>query len=184
MSDGKGRKKDQNFNPRSPHGERPTDGDAQAPPRKISIHAPRTGSDRNQRTRERKTKDFNPRSPHGERRFILFHPRLPEPFQSTLPARGATFYSFPSASSRTISIHAPRTGSDMARHGKMAKQGISIHAPRTGSDALATSFLSAGTISIHAPRTGSDIPLSTASLVQSTFQSTLPARGATKSSTR
>ena len=33
------------FNPRSPHGERPTDGDAQAPPRKISTHAPRTGSD-------------------------------------------------------------------------------------------------------------------------------------------
>ena len=37
---------------------------------------------------------------------------------------------------RTISIHAPRTGSDIAVDGKKYATGeISIHAPRTGSDA-------------------------------------------------
>ena len=79
------------FNPRSPHGERrhqpaapaaggrrfqstlpargaTTDGDAQAPPRKISIHAPRTGSDRQRPRSAPSARHFNPRSPHGERR--------------------------------------------------------------------------------------------------------------------
>ena len=56
-----------------------------------------------------------------------------------------------------ISIHAPRTGSDVAQLGKTyAIQIISIHAPRTGSDESAMDKLLAKTISIHAPRTGSD----------------------------
>ena len=79
------------FNPRSPHGERhlsqkfdslpvlfqstlPAWGATahlgeQAILNKISIHAPRMGSDWNS-TRARSTRrDFNPRSPHGERRY-------------------------------------------------------------------------------------------------------------------
>ena len=78
------------FNPRSPHGERP-----------FGLGAIRAGA------------DFNPRSPHGERRCkpvsaescdLYFNPRSPHGerptpstcfshkylFQSTLPARGAT----------------------------------------------------------------------------------------------
>ena len=39
-----------------------------------------------------------------------------------------------------------------------------------------------GAISIHAPRTGSDIPYCAAVLILFVFQSTLPARGATHSS--
>ena len=100
-----------NFNPRSPHGERP-DGDAQAPPRKISTHAPRTGSDPGTPGGTEEQKYFNPRSPHGERRRRVqrlpfrqnFNPRSPHgerqakrgesrgrhAFQPTLPARGAT----------------------------------------------------------------------------------------------
>ena len=57
----------------------------------ISIHAPRTGSDRmeeNQRQREA--------------------------FQSTLPARGATISESDLRVALIISIHAPRTGSDSA----------------------------------------------------------------------
>ena len=57
----------QDFNPRSPHGERLRSLMGLPLSAAISIHAPRTGSDRSKRTRERKTKDFNPRSPHGER---------------------------------------------------------------------------------------------------------------------
>ena len=100
---------------------------------------------------------FNPRSPHGERRseVILIVFLL------------------------SISIHAPRTGSDVIQrrfwrreayfnprspHGERRGytqelnkiRQISIHAPRTGSDpALYTAVIKAF-ISIHAPRTGSD----------------------------
>ena len=58
--------------------------------------------------------NFNPRSPHGERlggcsttksRGLLF--------QSTLPARGATPESGKRVRTIRISIHAPRTGSDI-----------------------------------------------------------------------
>ncbi len=56
----------------------------------ISIHAPRTGSDRNAEGFEWGVSYFNPRSPHGER-LMNFARRVAEAtFQPTLPARGAT----------------------------------------------------------------------------------------------
>ncbi len=77
---------------------------------------------------------FNPRSPRGERRFmvtprkggICFNPRSPrgerrspskssQPegmFQSTLPAWGATAERDAARAKTTVSIHAPRVGSD------------------------------------------------------------------------
>ena len=81
----------------------------------ISIHAPRTGSDCFWRNGGRRRGDFNPRSPHGERLAGVTTPSSPLPFQSTLPARGATPPK-PRRCARTdISIHAPRTGSDFIR---------------------------------------------------------------------
>ena len=74
-----------NFNPRSPYGERPDDPADSDAPRKISIHAPLTGSDPNT-IRERATEgNFNPRSPYGERpagggrrpASLDFNPRSP-----------------------------------------------------------------------------------------------------------
>ena len=57
----------------------------------ISIHAPRTGSD-----------------------TVVFSDLLElAPFQSTLPARGATLHVRHGFFSHNISIHAPRTGSDI-----------------------------------------------------------------------
>ena len=78
---------------------------------------------------------FNPRSPHGERQqsspayapFVPFQSTLPArgataqfdkvfqqiAFQSTLPARGATFSGKVIYQHILISIHAPRTGSDL-----------------------------------------------------------------------
>ena len=100
-----------------------------------------------------------------------------------------------------ISIHAPRTGSDAQWYDTIQDCIISIHAPRTGSDAQNADVIHLLTISIHAPRTGSDTtprmrstttrhfnprsphgerhckPISRRGIV--TFQSTLPARGAT-----
>ena len=109
------------FNPRSPDGERhsplgvattiakisihaPRMGSdvskSFAPPNvsRISIHAPRMGSDINHAIPQHATIDFNPRSPDGERRYHRHAVRRV----------------------RQISIHAPRMGSDRrnyARHG-------------------------------------------------------------------
>ena len=102
--------------------------------------------------------DFNPRSPHGERHpDVMLNQKFPI-FQSTLPARGATDVLATYWETLKISIHAPRTGSDER------KGGILQH------------FL----ISIHAPRTGSDGKRQRERLAECTFQSTLPARGATR----
>ena len=78
-----------NFNPRSPHGERLTYPHG-ANKQEISIHAPRTGSDLGARRHGRRPHNFNPRSPHGERQIRDVNANTFQPFQSTLPARGAT----------------------------------------------------------------------------------------------
>ena len=81
-----------------------------------------------------------------------------------------------------ISIHAPREGGDFMflRRGTRHFV-ISIHAPREGGDVM---FLRRGTrrfvISIHAPREGGDIYNLLCRIPSRTFQSTPPARGATK----
>ena len=147
----------------------------------ISIHAPRTGSDRPcGQMRGRRVRDFNPRSPHGERRATDAYRSAFWTFQSTLPARGATPSSAFSMPQSGISIHAPRTGSDLCALAVIVRLVISIHAPRTGSDRTRCSSPTTRryfnprsphgerpcrgykarheqTISIHAPRTGSDV---------------------------
>ena len=55
-----------------------------------------------------------------------------------------------------ISIHAPRTGSDIDYIMQRLAKKISIHAPRTGSDGKHPFSYIDIIISIHAPRTGSD----------------------------
>ena len=55
------------FNPRSPHGERHARDAVARLDDDISIHAPRTGSDRKPLSYPFPRKHFNPRSPHGER---------------------------------------------------------------------------------------------------------------------
>ena len=258
------------FNPRSPHGERrgilssPTD------ERRISIHAPRTGSDFRRSVKGFPPKYFNPRSPHGERRRqeplgtvcpeisihapstgsdrwdrpktsgkgisihaprtgsderIYQHLTFTHGFQSTLPARGATSSTFadllgsahfnprsPHGERRagesrlrradSISIHAPRTGSDATLSRRFLLSEISIHAPRTGSDGVSlprelrriyfnprsphgerqapsVSFLPGTYFNPRSPH-GERLKLSGRTSRQKEFQSTLPARGATK----
>ena len=78
------------FNPRSPHGERPS----------VMSHNPTPYCYFNPRSPHGERPDFqrdlwgnqhfNPRSPHGERRFLPSGPAAASVFQSTLPARGAT----------------------------------------------------------------------------------------------
>ena len=100
------------FNPRSPHGERPAGSIQHILHRTISIHAPRTGSDSLLQQNGRTGRHFNPRSPHGER-HVGFNLQVTQiRFQSTLPARGATRGWFTEENFTYISIHAPRRGSD------------------------------------------------------------------------
>ena len=55
---------------------------------------------------------FNPRSPHGERHALIWNEWFRDEFQSTLPAWGATERDARGGTRYTISIHAPRMGSD------------------------------------------------------------------------
>ena len=57
---------------------------------------------------------------------------------------------------------------------------ISIHAPRKGSDQSPDRPVLVIHISIHAPRKGSDVWRSRIATLSTAFQSTLPARGATR----
>ena len=130
------------------------------PQAKISIHAPREGSDLGL--------------------YHLFGDG--ELFQSTLPVRGATVPVQPVFRGTFISIHAPREGSDPSSGDEIATHtAISIHAPREGSDLLAfCRFPASVLISIHAPREGSDGHGRHALGIAQQFQSTLPVRGATR----
>ncbi len=74
-----------NFNPRSPHGERPAIGDILPCPRRISIHAPRTGSDSLKMPLSIRIRHFNPRSPHGERLGGKLHEDAPFNFNPRSP---------------------------------------------------------------------------------------------------
>ena len=171
--------------------------------RRISIHAPRAGS------------DVSP----------LWSCRHHPLFQSTLPVRGATYKICPrrsrgyyfnprspcgerrgnakyAGSDLDISIHAPRAGSDQKglpeqlrrrnfnprspcgerrtnANNQVSAWSISIHAPRAGSDAYSTDGRYKVKISIHAPRAGSDGIAIERSETKKEFQSTLPVRGAT-----
>ena len=172
---------EKHFNPRSPWGERPHALRVSLGLWRISIHAPRGGSDSCWYSSPARIVYFNPRSPWGE--------RLRYPLQ-VLPA-GA------------ISIHAPRGGSDPPwETSKNMIQEISIHAPRGGSDVDKSvghkpkknfnprspwgerhhppQVRPLPPISIHAPRGGSDVDTGyeKTSVI---FQSTLPVGGATRS---
>ena len=123
------------FNPRSPHGERRHVTTPLLPVARISIHAPRTGSDGNGEgnTLNARISIHAPRT-GSDQQFQCGLTRCIR-FQSTLPARGATPDVRSCVEIVCISIHAPRTGSDppcLYLDGKAYR--ISIHAPRTGSD--------------------------------------------------
>ena len=128
----------------------------------ISIHAPRTGSDQNQLNQLQQAAHFNPRSPHGERLELV--EKLVEEYK--------------------ISIHAPRTGSDAKYRENREKHQISIHAPRTGSDSRGRCALTR-CINFN-PRSphGERRVCAGHTLYKGKFQSTLPARGATRGRTK
>ena len=105
-----------------------------------------------------KISNFNPRSPHGERRR-RGKPKPPTPkFQSTLPARGAT--TSPISSEKLTTYFNPRSPHGERRRNAVFSAILQNFNPR----------------SPHGERLDIDNKLQ----VAFTFQSTLPARGATK----
>ena len=102
-------------------------------------------------------------------------------FQSTPPARGATYLYDRHGSIAAISIHAPREGGDDV---KARRAGVQLdfnpRPPRGGRRGDAPVADAYAGISIHAPREGGDLVSTICSPQSSQFQSTPPARGATK----
>ena len=100
----------------------------------ISIHAPRTGSDNGRVLEADALTIISIHAPRTGSDFRISQMGVHLAFQSTLPARGATFNFYGQQSYEYISIHAPRTGSDDTLSRENRTITISIHAPRTGSD--------------------------------------------------
>ena len=169
------------FNPRSPRGERLSTDPLFTAQLFISIHAPREGSDMTgEDTLTRKYQfqstlpargattakilfrtasvDFNPRSPRGERRVVVS--RL-SPLLGNFNPRS------PRGERRRIDVfHIIQILFQSTLPARGATAGVfrQLHSPQ---------------ISIHAPREGSDRSLESLLTDGVRFQSTLPARGAT-----
>ena len=145
----------------------------------ISIHAPRTGSDRCNHYAGNAGKYFNPRSPHGERLIDALTAQRIEAFQSTLPARGATAPSCVENVPKLFQSTLPARGATLLCYHFSRRKGISIHAPRTGSDNGASRGTDkAGNFNPRSPH-GERHAVERFYALSPAFQSTLPARGAT-----
>ena len=147
----------------------------------ISIHAPRTGSDCEARTTSISGCYFNPRSPHGERLRLLDFVIHVCKFQSTLPARGATSKSRRQGNPQWISIHAPRTGSDFLNQAgrSLGRKFQSTLPARGATDATPSLTAPCKNFNPRSPH-GERLTHATQSIMRARFQSTLPARGATQ----
>ena len=172
----------QHFNPRSPHGER-----LRGQLRRGCADAdfnPRSPHGERQKRRTAQSGDagnFNPRSPHGERQMTTGLRASTFEFQSTLPARGATCLQAAGGDGKEFQSTLPARGATQRRrHPSRRTEGISIHAPRTGSDGHGLhGNAHAGNFNPRSPH--GERPSRAASGQQSQqFQSTLPARGATR----
>ena len=165
-----------NFNPRSPHGERQSLRGNPGDLFRISIHAPRMGSDRqlvrshqvgqyfNPRslmgsdyapwTRSARHRNFNPRSLMGSDLRLVSQQHCCCAFQSTPPAWGATKEHTIISEIITISIHAPAWGATINQERHEVARIISIHAPAWGATVRLFVFSLNVCISIHAPAWG------------------------------
>ena len=145
-----------NFNPRSPWGERrfqplvllhqflfqstlPVGGATlrsagSLPDSRISIHAPRGGSDFPGLVIIFVRPHFNPRSPWGERLVYRLYTQTHHRFQSTLPVGGATRFDLPQAARLQFQSTLPVGGATLDLLCPIVDYAISIHAPRGGSD--------------------------------------------------
>ena len=147
----------EDFNPRSPHGERPYSAARVVSLVRISTHAPRTGSDvpRHVCFAAVLISTHAPRTGSDDARGGLS--LMDDLFQPTLPARGATIEEMHKGFGVRISTHAPRTGSDTTRTARCWKPAYFNPRSPHGERLFARRYCTA----------------------RNRFQPTLPARGAT-----
>ena len=168
------------FNPRSPWGERRRLSHRRGRARQFQSTLPVGGATNAVRDREGRTTNFNPRSPWGERLFRHLHVRNYKKFQSTLPVGGATKARLSREKLLSISIHAPRGGSDSwwkslsysgrnfnprspwgerlgLTHSNTRTADFNPRSPWGERLGWFTELSPADEISIHAPRGGSDL---------------------------
>ena len=172
------------FNPRSPHGERPSGwltwmvAMANFNPR--SPHGERRPS----LCTAFRAADFNPRSPHGERQLLQGKGYQLLIFQPTLPARGATKGRKRPRKRRKFQPTLPARGATNTVEWWEACCKISTHAPRTGSDPTpGLTDAGKGHFNPRSPH-GERLQRGEVRPVTGQFQPTLPARGATASARR
>ena len=124
---------------------------------RISIHAPRGGSDQAVSFTNYSKGVFQSTLPVGGATDQRYHNLHRQQFQSTLPVGGATARLPCGVSAPVISIHAPRGGSDRLYHSQnVIKVYFNPRSPwgeRRGSPSIISVRYY---ISIHAPRGGSD----------------------------
>ena len=147
------------FNPRSPHGERPGWCCLCRGSWRISIHAPRTGSDPANAAIRRAVSRFQSTLPARGATGCSIGCFLTQLiFQSTLPARGAT--SSKSSRMPVFSNFNPRSphGERPMRIAALSPRWLHFNPRSPHGERLATVHSDFGgvRISIHAPRTGSD----------------------------
>ena len=106
-------------------------------------------------------------------------------FQSTHPVRGATLFPHGHTVAGVFQSTHPVRGATDKLVRLRAVFHISIHAPREGCDELHAGAAAVNVgISIHAPREGCDAEPMACGSADTTFQSTHPVRGATKTRRR
>ena len=124
----------QDFNPRAPHGARPTALTVRESVGGISIHALRMERDPRSLDPSDPTQHFNPRAPHGARPFPVIRKEGIAGFQSTRSAWSATPDFSEAEGLTSISIHALRMERDCTLCIYHCQSYISIHALRMERD--------------------------------------------------
>ena len=168
------------FNPRSPRGERPAASTDLQQHQSFNPRSPRGERPRAPPLTQQAVTNFNPRSPRGERQDLRATRANAYLFQSTLPARGATQAAGRSPKNLIFQSTLPARGATILRpschlltgyFNPRSPRGERRFSPRHNNRPLP--------ISIQAPREGSDPGCLAVCRSGRRFQSTLPARGAT-----
>ena len=190
------------FNPRSPQGERPKKINVNPTIFHFNPRSPQ-GERPNQKYPMMRHQNFNPRSPQGERLAVVSMDNFVPEFQSTLPAGGATAGGSENRSAgdnfnprspqgerrhQAYTLRAVRHFNPRSPQGErpdsmvsplLSDRHFNPRSPQGERQRLYEKYINDKTISIHAPRRGSDFMTVGSTTTTHTFQSTLPAGGAT-----
>ncbi|PRX55989.1 hypothetical protein B0G52_1382 [Cohnella sp. SGD-V74] len=179
ISSGRTASRAKNFNPRIPRGMRLSP--SFRPPVRFRFQSTHPARDATAPSiRELANAIFQSTHPARDATRNIFEYRPFGKFQSTHPARDATTASKQTINLLEISIHASREGCDMPEGYKVIKRMISIHASREGCDLMAHRRVRV--VNDFNPRIPRGMRLATRDRSQDRdrFQSTHPARDATR----